>query len=238
MSMTDTMTAPTPTTDDALSTLTRRVDRLEAELGVRRLQHSYGYYLDKCLYQEVADLFSDDAEAIFCGGVYRGRAGINRLYLDRFRARFTQGHNGPVFGFLLDHPQLQDVISVNSDATEANGRFRCIMQAGVHASAREQFAGRTTHDQWWEGALYENTYVRENGVWKIKRLDYQPFWHAEYAKGWAQTEPMNAVIPIETYPVDPVGPDEIRPFALFPNTDVVDFHYAHPVTGKAWTESE
>lgn len=233
--MTETTTAPTRL-EETVARLAHRVDVLEAELAVRRLQHQYGYYLDKCLYAEVVDLFSDDGEVVFCGGLYRGRAGIRRLYIERFQARFTQGRGGPVHGFLLDHPQLQDVVTVGADATTAHGRFRCLMQAGVHASVRDEAAVRTAYDQWWEGALYENEYVRENGVWKIKRLDYRPLWHAEYGKGWAETPPMNAVLPTVTFPEDPVGPDAIVPgFALFPATDVVAFHYDHPVTGQAWT---
>jgi hypothetical protein len=232
--MTETMILA-PRIEDTVARLARRVDVLEGELAVRRLQHQYGYYLDKCLYSEVTDLFSDDAEAVFCGGIYRGRAGIERLYLQRFRERFTQGHNGPVRGFLLDHPQLQDVVTVDPDGTAAHGRFRCIMQAGVHESVRDEFPGKTSYEQWWEGALYENEYVREDGVWKIKRLDYRPFWHADYGRGWSQTPPMTQVIPTVTFPQDPVGPDEIVPgYELFPNTDVVGFHYAHPVTGEAW----
>jgi hypothetical protein len=33
------------------------------------------------------------------------------------------------------------------------------------------------------GALYENEYIKENGVWKLKTLKYRPQWHATFEKG-------------------------------------------------------
>jgi hypothetical protein len=40
----------------------------------------------------------------------------------------------------------------------------------------------------------------------------------------------------ETYPKDPLGPDELmKPTpVLWPETEVVPFHYVHPVTGQQW----
>lgn len=208
--------------------LERRVRVLEASDEIRALHHKYGYYLDKCLYQEVVDLFSDTGEVAFIGGLWRGRAGVERLYLHRFRQRFTGGHNGPIRGLLLDHVMLQDVITVAPDATTASARFRVLMQAGVHDSVPE-LDGRTSFQQWWEGGVYENRYVREDGRWKIQRLGYFPFWHADYGKGWSHTAPLTHLIPTRTYPDDELGPDElIEGFAFFPATEVVPFHYPHP----------
>ncbi|WP_160148833.1 nuclear transport factor 2 family protein [Amycolatopsis alkalitolerans] len=208
--------------------LADRVRSLEAAAEIRALHHKYGYYLDKCLYEEVVDLYSADGEVVFIGGVYRGRAGVERLYLGRFRQRFTRGHNGPVRGFLLDHIMMQDVVTVAPDGRTAKARIRTLMQAGVHESAPE-LRERVSFEQWWEGGVYENEYVLEGGVWKIKRLGYHPFWHADYELGWARTAPMSHLIPKKTYPEDPLGPDElIEGFEFFPGTDVVPFHYPHP----------
>ena len=33
------------------------------------------------------------------------------------------------------------------------------------------------------GALYENEYFKENGVWKLKTLKYRPQWHATFEDG-------------------------------------------------------
>jgi hypothetical protein len=232
VSSTERMAAELVELRTTVTELAGQVRTLKATAEIRNLQHKYGYYLDKCLYQEVVDLFSADGEVAFAGGVYRGRAGVERLYLRRFREQFTHGHNGPIRGFLLEHIINQDVITVSPEGTSARARFRCLMQAGVHESATE-LASRTAFEQWWEGGMYENTYVVEDGIWKIRRLGYFPFWHADYAAGWAHTAPLSHMIPKVTFPEDPKGPDElIEGFEFFPATDVVPFHYPHPVTGN------
>ncbi|MFC7401371.1 nuclear transport factor 2 family protein [Citricoccus sp. GCM10030269] len=225
-------------TDQLIADLAHRVTVLEAAQAVRTLQHQYGYYLDKCLYQEVVDLFADDGDVYFCGGLYQGKEGVRRLYLGRFRERFTHGFNGPLFGFLLDHPQHQDVITVSEDGQSAQARFRSVMQAGVHEQAKDTFTGAAAMQQWFEGGIYENEYVNDHGTWKIKRLNYRAFWHGDYDKGWAKTPPMDFQLG-GTYPDSPYGPDQIldEGFEFYPNTEVFPFHYRHPVTGQV-VESE
>jgi hypothetical protein len=66
--------------EERVAELEHRLGIVEDELAIRRLQHAYGYYLDKCYYDEVVDLFDEDGEVIFIGGVYKGRAGAARLY--------------------------------------------------------------------------------------------------------------------------------------------------------------
>ncbi len=112
------------------------------------------------------------------------------------------------------------------------------MQAGVHVDSEAPMARQAREQgrhprQWWEGGIYENEYVREDGVWKIKLLNYNPIWHADFETGWAHTKPEYIPAYSETYPDNPNGPDELdRDFlGLWPNTKTVPFHYAHPVTG-------
>jgi len=62
------------TAEERIAELEHRLGMVEDELAIRRLQHAYGYYLDKCYYDEVVDLFDEDCEVIFIGGVYQGRS--------------------------------------------------------------------------------------------------------------------------------------------------------------------
>ncbi|WP_375202785.1 nuclear transport factor 2 family protein [Hyphococcus sp.] len=223
------------TDSDKLAKLEKRIETLEYELGVqqdihdvRKLQYAYGYFIDKSQYNEVVDLFADDGEVWFLGGIYKGKEGVRRLYIERFRKQFTDDHNGPRYGWLLDHPQLQMIVDVAPDRKTAKVRGRSMMQAGTHESASGD------QRQWWEGGVYENQYVREDGVWKISRLAYFPHWHGTFQDGWGKTPidfiPMATV----TYPEDSLGPDALIDPAprLWPATDIVPFHYPHPVTGK------
>jgi len=215
--------------ENRLVELEHRIATLEDVNALRKLHHAYAYYLDKCMYQEVVELFAEDGEVLFHGGRYKGKAGVRRLYIDRFQQTFTNGHNGPIDGFLLDHMQSQDIVTVSPDRKTAKMRVRCFMQAGSH----EATLGKRPLQQWWEGGLYENDYVNEDGVWKIKSLDYRALWHAEYEKGWAHTRPEFVPFPTVTYPEDPNGPDELLTDAfLWPTHKVIPFHYDHPVTGE------
>jgi hypothetical protein len=223
------------TNDTDITELKKRVDKLEHELclqqdihQIRRLQYAYGYFIDKSQYNECVDLFADDAEVWFLGGKYKGKEGVKRLYIERFRKNFTNNHNGPRYGWLLDHPQMQMIIDVAPDRRTAEVRGRSMMQAGTHETASGN------QRQWWEGGIYENSYVRDNGVWKIQRLGYFPFWHGSFAEGWGKTPIDFIPMASKCFPEDPLGPDELidpKP-RLWPATDVVPFHYTHPVTGK------
>ena len=174
----------------------------------------------------MVNLFAEDGDVWFLGGIYKGKAGVRRLYIDRFQTNFTQCHNGPRYGWLLDHQQMQMVIDVAPDRQSAQVRGRSMMQAGLHETADgDQRA-------WFEGGIYENEYVRENGVWKIKALRYFPFWHGSFKDGWAKTPIDFIPMSTTTFPDDPLGPDELIDPAprLWPATDIVPFHYPHPVT--------
>jgi hypothetical protein len=207
--------------------LSHHLALLEDAAAIRKLHHLYGYFIDKCLYEETVDLFADDGVVRFFGGIWKGKASVRRLYIGRFRKNFTGDYNGPVEGFLLDHMQMQDVIDVADDRGTAKARFRVFMAAGRHAD-------HGGPRQWWEGGLYENEYVREDGVWKISLLNYHPQWHADYESGWAHTKPN--YLPFFEKTVsdgEPGGPDEIdKTVWLWPQHEVLPFHNVHPVTGK------
>ena len=219
--------------ESKLEAMEKRLQRREDELDVRKLQFLYGYLIDKCMYDQVVDLFDDDGEVRFFGGVWKGKEGVRRLYVDRFRKRFTYDTNGPIDGFLLDHPQLQDIVTIEDDGKTARMRARSTMQAGRH----KDYTGDAPHlqaRQWWEGGLYENTYRKgEDGRWRILVLNYFPHWHADFDKGWANTDPEYVPFINTLYPEDPSGPDAlIDDHWLWPIHKLLPFHMKHPITGE------
>ena len=210
--------------------LEHRAAKLEAINAIKNLHYSYGYYIDKCMYDEVVQLFTKDGEVTFLSGVYKGHEGVARLYCTWFRELFTGGKNGPVDGFLLDHIQMQPIITVSDDLKTAKGRFRAILPGGPHDSyvRKDQVPS-----QFWEAGIYENDYVCEDGVWKIKRLDYVLQWQSDYEHGWAYQESHLQPATV-CYPENPIGPDYILPEKrpVWPQQQIVPTHYPHPVTGK------
>lgn len=110
------------------------------------------------------------------------------------------------------------------------------MSAGTHKGIDPKYPGGPR--QWWEGGIYENEYIQEDGVWKIFRLRYFPFWHGLFEKGW-QDATNHVPLFKELFPENPGGPDELcEGERLWPDTRVVPFHYPHPVTGKSVAEED
>ncbi len=108
--------------------LAHELGMLKDREAVRTLQFKYGYYMDKCLFPAIVDLFADDCELNFMGGVFKGKEGARRLYGG------AAPMNGPIYGLLFEHITTQDIVDVAPDRKTAKGRFRCFMQGGVHES--------------------------------------------------------------------------------------------------------
>jgi hypothetical protein len=178
-------------------------------IAIANLQRAYGYYVDKCMWDETADLFSKNGTLeIGLRGVWVGQDRV-RQYL----------HTLPdlKYGTLFNHMQLQPVIDIAPDGHTAQGRWRAFEQFGLlHKSA-----------QWAEGT-YENEYVKEDGVWKISKLHYYMTYYVDYYKGWDQggNPPPG---PIAGMPPD--QPTTV-PYKLYPDVFVPPYHYKNPVTGK------
>jgi hypothetical protein len=217
-----------------IAALEQRVGELEDVAAIRRLHWAYGYYCDFNRAEDIVQLFAADGAVVFLSGEYRGHEGVRRLYGTWFQNYFTQGVNGPVDGFLLDHFQMQDIITVAADRRTAKGRFRGLLLGGCHESRAYRPQGLPL--QFFEAGLYENDYVRENGVWKIKRLDYMMQWQAEYELGWSKTV-AHLQPATKTYPENPLGPDVLLPpekvRRTWPYRQDVPEHFAHPRFGIA-----
>jgi hypothetical protein len=195
------------------SALDRRVARLLAESEVRNLQHAYGYYVDRKLWDDVADLFA--ADAIFelgLRGVYRGRPSIRRM-LEQF------GPPGIGPGELNDHLQLETIVTVAADGTAAAAR-------GVDLALWADGGDEGQRAEWRE-AVFENTYVNEDGIWKIASVHLYPRFATDYALGWAE-DARPAPTASDAYPPDE-PPTVVH--GVYPAFYIPPFHFANPVTG-------
>ncbi|HTT00885.1 MAG TPA: nuclear transport factor 2 family protein [Steroidobacteraceae bacterium] len=205
-----------------VSALEQQIAGLESEVvrvqdvsDIKRLQRAYGYYLDAAAWDQMADLFADDATfEIGLDGVYVGQERI-RQYLHTLGG----GRLGLQQGQLNEHMQLQPVIDVAADGLSARGRWRAFIMAGqYHRSAL-----------WGEGP-YENEYVKQNGVWKISKLHWYQTFLVPYAGGWAQNKDVNAgVFVSKSLPPDRPPSEH---YGTWPGVYIPPFHYHNPVTGR------
>ncbi len=193
------------------------VVNLEDEKQLENLQRIFGFYIDKNMWTEAADLFADDGSLEIGGsGIYQGKERV-RAYLQ------SLGGEGPQHGILNDHMQLQPVITLLADGS-ARGRWRHFSQEAVQ--------GESHH---WGSGIYENTYVKQDGVWKINNLHLFSTMRTPYDDGWAITalprsEPSTSLPPDLPPSVD---------YENYPAVFVVPYHYPHPVTApRPWAEVE
>jgi hypothetical protein len=191
--------------------LEQRVKLLAAEIAAANLQHAYGYYADRKLWDDVADLFAEDGTMeLGQQGVYVGQASIRRA-LDQF------GPAGLRRGELNDGVQLQTIVSVAADAQTAKVRTTLLSMTGAIGEG----------GQWGQGA-FENELVLDEGVWKIKTLRFYPRLITDYDQGWGK-HAAPAPGPSADFAPDR---DPTERYETYPKFFIPAFHFAHPVTGR------
>jgi hypothetical protein len=89
------------------------------------------------------------------------------------------------------------------------------------------FSILNTNAQWGSG-IYENEFVKQDGIWKFKYLHAYQTFYTNYEDGWAKrASPIFA--PYERLPPD--GPQSVA-YDPYPAAFVPPFHYANPVSGR------
>lgn len=204
-------------------TLGKLVRGLQDLQAVQQLQRSYGYYVDKRLWDEAADLFATDATLEIGGrGVFVGRARI-RQYLHFL------GDTGPEPGWLYDHSQWQLLTTVAHDGSHANTRLRAFIMGGTPVADPDNapFGSGTVFGE----ATYENAYIKRDGRWQIARLQAFFNFYSPYSAGWGK-----AALP-NTTPEAALPPDlpPTRVYQTYPAAGMAPFHYANPVSGRKST---
>jgi hypothetical protein len=192
-----------------------RASRVEDVNDLRNLQGIFGYYFDKAMWDDVTDLFADDGTIeLGLNGVYAGKANI-RKYL----YSLTGGKPGLRPGEIMNHFQLSPVVTLSNDGQSAKGRWRTIIQGGTY--------GKGSGGDWGEG-IYENEYVQQNGVWKIKTLHFYTKFYAPYEGGWTRA-PKDSALRYGKSSVKPSKPTTVK-YQPYPAKFTPPFHYDNPVT--------
>jgi len=207
--------AQAQTAEARLAAYRERVERLEDQDAIENLQAYFGYYFDKGLWDEVADLFAADGSFEYGQrGVYLGQDRIRRALL-------LFGPEGLAPGRLNNHMQLQSIITVAPDGRTATARWQgmiMLSESGANGV--------------WGVGQYENAYVKERGTWKISKLHFYVQAIADYDLGFARAA-YRMEGPSALFPPDR-PPTEV--YRTFPNAYTPPFSYVHPVTGQRLTD--
>ena len=211
--------ASAATPEQTLAAAQKKLANIEQRAGVQQdirdienLQRIYGYYLDRNQWDQITDLFANNGTIeIAQRGVYVGKKRI-RQSLELF------GKPGVRDGYMNDHMQLQIVVTVAPDRKTAKARNRGFLL----------MADTGTGESRWSEGTYENTYVREGGIWKIKSLKFHYNMSTPYNEGWGKAA---VPVPMPSKDLPPDRPATSK-YESYPKATLEPFHYPNPVTGK------
>lgn len=195
------------TTAERLAALDARITRLEDLNQIERVQRTYGYFVDKGQWTQLAELFTSDATLEIGGkGLFLGKPRVLQYMQSAF------GVDGAKENLLANHMQFQSIPDVSPDGKRGWMRARAFVMSNGG----------------WGHPLYENEYRKENGVWKISRLT-GPFTMYTNWGGW-QNYAMNNTWPDKFEPAPDLPPSTV--YLTYPAYYIVPFHYPNPVSGK------
>lgn len=160
---------PAPNSHESAAQLAARIQALNDEDAVRNLQNAYGYYVDRRMWSDVVDLFARGATVRIAGtGVFHGPTGVRQAMEQ------TMGPEGLTQSTLNDHPLFDTTVDVLPGGHVAVAR-------GTQLGMLEDGATRQAS---WQFAVFRNVFVKQDGLWKLQKLDITPLLTAGYADGW------------------------------------------------------
>ena len=205
-------TAP-QSAEEKLDALDARITRLEDLNQIERVQRTYGYFVDKGQWLQLAELFTDDATLEIGGkGLFLGKDRV----LEYMQTAF--GPDGAKIGLLANHMQFQPIPDVSPDGKTGWIRSRAyVMSSGG-----------------WGLPLYENGYEKgADGKWRISRLT-GPFTMYTNWDGWGKNA-LNNTWPDKFEPAPDLPPSVV--YLTYPAYYIIPFHYPNPVTGEVFQPS-
>ena len=205
---------PAADTAGRIAALEARLNAVEDVQKIERLFRAYGYYFDKGLWSETTTLFTDDAVVeIAQRGVYRNRAGVERLYVNVFgRGRNCLPPNG-----LNNHLILQPIITVDAGGTTATGRARIIGMLAIRDG-----------DFMLQEGLYNLRFRKDGATWRIAGLHYFGDMYLVMPEGLKK-------FAVPQSPAGTENPPDSPPSIVYkswPGYYLPEFPYPNPVTGR------
>jgi hypothetical protein len=194
--------------------LEARLKTLEDMEEINKLQRAYGYYLEHWEGQQIVDLFSNSPNVSVeanRNGVYVGQEGIKYFFLtDKLSPEF-----------LHEMMQLSGIVDVDPGGKTAKGRW--------YGFGPQAMPIEGVFRALWVLGVYENEYVKEDGKWKFKKIQYSIIFCTPYEDGWVKTPTMP---PPQFRCKEGPKPGPSSCYKPYPSGYVLPYHYKNPVSGK------
>ncbi len=217
-----------------VAAMEKEITRLKDIEAIRKLEHAYSYYLVMWMPDEIIDLFAwrDDTTLEWPEGTFYGKDGLHRFF-GRINA-----NKDPEFMHQMMH--LSDVIDIAPDGKTGKGRwwgFGAMALGSAETGIMQAFAC----------GIYENDFIKEDGVWKLWKIKWVPVYSGTPATGWVKPERIAKPRPPEEPRREgeqdvgswwqPDLPAKGIPYS-YPSGYILPFHFKHPVTEKKTSEAK
>jgi hypothetical protein len=195
-----------------LASLDRRIAAMNDEDKVRNLQNAYGYYIDRKMWDDAADLFAPDA--VFedaDAGVWMGAQQIRRQFE-------RSGPQGLLRGQANDQPIFDMSVTILPSGQTALARGLTLLELG------DMSTGAGTLGV----VVFDNRYSKGgDGKWHIQEMRNFPVMLTDYFQGWSRSRlaARNSYTAIE--PNKPVPAEDRQEHG------VPFFFMLNPATGRA-----
>ena len=205
-----------------INMLAARQQKTEDIEAIKKLQRAYGYYLEHWQVDEIVGLFSHSPEVsveINDSGLYQGWEAVKNSF--RFEDHYT-AYNGqrtapPEFLHILI--PNSGIVDLEPDCKTAKGRWYGF---GLLAQRR---GGKLR--AMISAGIWENQYVKEDGIWKILKLFWSNIFSSPLDEGWVKTPHLSNPPHKDAPPPSPGNH-----FTPYPSGYIFPYHYKNPVTGK------
>jgi SnoaL-like domain len=202
--------------------LEARMQKTEDIEAIKKLQDSYGYYLEHWQEEDLIALFSHNenvAVEINDFGLFKGWEGIKSCYHFEDHYPNYPGLKKAPGEYLHILIPMAGIVDVAPDGLTAKGRWY-----GYFLGAQRR-----------EGELraligcgiWENDFIKEDGIWRILKIFWNDIISSPLDEGWVKTPDM---LNPKHKDAPPAGPNTT--FLHYPSGYIFPYHYKNPVTGK------
>lgn len=185
-------------TQASIEALSHEVERQLAIVDCKNLIGKVMYYGVAWLNRELVDLWADrdDDLLMMPWGTYDGRKGVERCYLQDFGDRRDPGKLEKLRGIMMLYTVDTPVVTVSEGGETAYGIWT--------SSGADTWREKDEHPQgYWRWGRYAVDFIRENGIWKIWKMRFYPYFLTKYSVSWTEA-------PAYDWSFFPVTPDRPR----------------------------